>query len=172
MYYNISTGLVGYCEALDYTSSNETGYTVSVSEDLRDAIPYLYEKHFGVPYRELGWWLEPGAKEFVKDLEDKWMHNKLDLSEVYKDEEFLKLLSEKYASYSTEALEQIKEDFEDELRWKLDLLSLKELKLLQEEYGDTIDYDIYDSDDNVVDYGYVDLPDDYDEEDEEDEDDI
>ena len=103
MNYEIEVSAVGYCEALgEYYPASYSKKLVQ--EDLKDALPYLYEKEFGTPYRELGWWLIPGAKEFVKDLEDKWNKNKLDLSYLYKNKDFLATLVPKY---SGEELEEI-----------------------------------------------------------------
>lgn len=157
MNYSVSYRFTGCCPDIDFYEDLDSG-EVLVSEDLRDALPYLYEKHFGVPYRELGWWLEPGAKEWVKEIEDKWFHNKLDLSEVYKDTEFLASLAQKYSTQINEdTVEDLKDDFEMMLRDELDYLDNDELKDLYE-YDDTIDYTIEDEDGNIIASGYVDLP--------------
>lgn len=167
MYYTVGCAIYGVCPAIDY-SKQLKGEIITVMEDLRDALPYLYEKHFGKEYGELSWYLEPGAKEFVKDLEDKWMHNKLDLSEVYKDEEFLKSLAERYSTQlSRECIEDIQDEFEDMLRDELTYLDTDELKELYE-YDDTVDYDIEDEDGNIIAIGFVCLPDLEDDDEEED----
>ena len=157
MNYSVSYIFTGCCPDIDFYETLDSG-EVLVSEDLRDALPYLYEKHFGVPYRELGWWLEPGAKEWVREIEDKWFHNKLDLSEVYKDTEFLASLAQKYSTQINEdTIEDLKDDFEMMLRDELDYLDNDELKDLYE-YDDTVDYTIEDEDGNIIASGYVDLP--------------
>lgn len=166
MYHTVSYNFTGFCPDVDFQYTLESG-TVTIAEDLRDAIPYLYEKHFGVPYRELGWWLEPGAREWMKDIEDKWFHNQLDLSEVYKDEEYLQELAQEYYSVSVENIDDMKDEFEDALKDELENLSNEELKELYE-YDDSVDYTIEDDDDHVVAFGFVYLPDlDEDEEDDE-----
>lgn len=156
MYYAIDFQVKGYCPDLDLESNFENCH-ILVSEDLRDALPYLYEKHFDVPYKELGWWLEPGAREWMKEMEDKWMHNQLDLTEVYKDSEFLASLSDKYADYSSVDIDTLRDEFEDEIRDELYSLSNDELRDLYE-YSDSVDYTIEDSSGNVLASGYVDLP--------------
>ena len=154
MYYEVPSGLVGYCEALDYQSQLDDSCKL-VSEDLKDALPYLYEKHFGKPYKELGWWLEDGAEEFVKGLEDKWLKNELDLSEVYKDEDFLKSLA---TEYTKDQLYNAQCEMEDEIIDELYSLSTDELRDLINDYGDEIEYVIYDTDDKMVAWGEVSVP--------------
>lgn len=156
MYYELSGHLVGYCQDIDFQQNLYTK-RVLVSEDLKDALPYLYEKHFGVPYDELSWWFEKGAKEWVKEIEDKWFHNQLDLSELYKDKDFLSDLSSEYMDSDNLDIDDLKDDFEDSLRYELEMLSNEELKELYE-YSSSVDYDILDDDDNVIEFGSVDLP--------------
>ena len=147
----------GYCADIDFEEDLISGQVV-ISEDLKDALPYLYEKHFGIPYNELGWWLEPGAQEFVKDLEDKWFHNKLDLSEVYCDEEFLnKLVSENAGRFDMN-LNDVVYEFEDMLRDELYGLCKSEIEDLYE-YDDEVSYVIYDAFDNEIYQGWMSLPD-------------
>ena len=148
---------VGYCNDIDFYENLDSG-EILISEDLRDALPYLYEKHFGVPYRELGWWLEPGAKEWVKEIEDMWLHNKLDLSDLYKDEDFLNSLVEKYSDQINEdTINDLQDEFEDLLRDELDYLDNDELKELYE-YDDSVNYTIEDGHGNIVASGFVSLP--------------
>ena len=156
MYYTVSYTFTGVCPIVDFQHTLESGDVV-VSDDLWNAIPYLYEKHFGVPYKELGWWLESGAREWMKEIEDKWLHNQLDLSEVYKDQDYLNELAKQYYTVSVEDIEDMKDEFEDALRDELDLLSTEELRELYE-YDDSVDYIIEDDNECVVAFGSVDLP--------------
>ena len=166
MNYSVSYHFTGKCPDVDVYETLESGQ-VLISESLEDALPYLFEKHFGVPYRELGWWLEPGAKEWVKEIEYKWMHNQLDLSEVYKDKEFLEELALKYSyQIDEDTIDDLKDEFEERIREEFDLLNNDELKELYE-YDDSVNYTIEDDDENVIAEGYVYLPD-LDEDEEED----
>lgn len=165
MNYSVSYSFTGNCSDIDLYETLDSGQVI-VSEDLRDALPYLYEKHFGVPYRELGWWLEPGAKEWVKEIEDKWLHNKLDLSELYKNEEFLNSLADKYSDRIDEdTIEDLRDEFEDMIRDELSDLENDELKELYE-WDDSVNYTIEDSEGNIIASGWVCLPDLDEEEDE------
>ena len=95
----------------DYdTAIGTVHYTVT--EDIKDIVPWLYEQHFGVPYRELGWWLEPGAKEFVKKIEDDYWHNRLDTYPIYHDYHFFEWLKERQKD-SQEVYDLIKEEIEN-----------------------------------------------------------
>lgn len=56
-------------------------------EDLEDIKRYFYEKKYSREYDSLGRYLEPGSVEFLKDIEDKWLHNKLDTDKIYKEKD-------------------------------------------------------------------------------------
>jgi hypothetical protein len=58
-----------------------------------------------VDYKELGWWLEPGAKEFVKALEEQWFYNKIDTVKLYADYNFKDYLKDKYWSDAVDKAE-------------------------------------------------------------------
>lgn len=151
MNYEIVVSATGYCEALN--EYYPVSYTKKlVQEDLKDAIPYLYEQEFGTPYRELGWWLIPGAKEFVKDLEDKWSKNELDISYLYKNKDFLATL---VPPYSQEELEEFKDDVEDSILSDLQALDDDELYELKEQDEDGVSYVIYDANENEIENGFV-----------------
>lgn len=71
-------------------------FPYSVDESLQDVIEYVYEKTYNKKYSPLSWYLTEGAKELVKSLETKWMHNELDMSEFYQDPHFYDWLKDKY----------------------------------------------------------------------------
>jgi len=58
-------------------------YKLGIWEDLQDIFEYMFEKEYNKPYNELGWYLEPNAKELYKEVEDLWLHNALDTFELY-----------------------------------------------------------------------------------------
>lgn len=55
-------------------------------EDLEDIKRYFYNKKYSKCYDNLNWYLEDGAIEYMKEIENNWMHNKIDTNEIYKDE--------------------------------------------------------------------------------------
>lgn len=58
-------------------------YPFTVEENISDISRYLFEKKYHKKYDELGWYLEPGAKAFIKDLEDRWLRNQIDTFDLY-----------------------------------------------------------------------------------------
>ncbi len=138
------------CIALD-TNYYRDGCVVIDTSDIKTLIPYLYEKHFGKKYNELSWYLEEGAREFVKDIEDKWMHNQL---EVEEDSEFL---NKYFENHKDEIVEKYAEDIKDEITEELEALSDKELKELDDDYMGFISFDLYLDNEYVGDYD-VDIP--------------
>ena len=77
----------------------DSGYRIKkeLLEDLEDIKRYLYERRYSRSYDSLGKYLEPGSVEFLKDIEDKWLHNKLDTSEIYKDKDIYLYHAQKIA---------------------------------------------------------------------------
>lgn len=114
MRYKVTAIIHKECYELDIEEDIEV--ESYVEEDLKMLIAYFYQKHFGVPYKELGWWLEEGAKEFVKDIEDKWMHNEIDSFELMRDNDFLEFIKE---NYMADVDEDTLEDELDTLRYEV-----------------------------------------------------
>lgn len=91
-------------------------YAYTIQSNIQDIIEYEYENKFRKKYDALSWYLESGAKEFVKDLENKWLSNKIDTVAMFQDFKFIDWLKERYyeralskasletLEYSTEAL--------------------------------------------------------------------
>lgn len=80
----------------DFGKNSVVDYGYAVHESLQDVIEYKYYKHYNKPYHPLAWYLEDGAKEFVKGIEDSWLNNTLDMWEIYSDYGFCDWLKEKY----------------------------------------------------------------------------
>lgn len=79
-----------------------TDIPFQLHEDINDIIEYLFEQKYGVKYG-LGWYLEDGAKKFVKEIEEKWFYNKFDSFTLYtKDYNFIDWLKDKYQEEATE----------------------------------------------------------------------
>ena len=116
---------------------------ISIDYDrLEYLIPYLYEQHFGVPYKELGWWLEDGAQEFVKDVEDKWWNNTLEIDSLQHSDKFVEYLVNNYEKLDIN-LEDLLEDFKSDLEMELELMDAEELKELDDEVCGAVDFDVY-----------------------------
>lgn len=87
-------------------------------EDIEDIKRYFYEKKYSRSYDSLGRYIEPGSIEFLKDIEDKWLHNKLDTESIYKEKDIYRYHADKIAkdlySSSDNVYEYIDNDgFED-----------------------------------------------------------
>ena len=99
------------CDDLDMYDD----YTIDipVQEDFKDILAYYFEKKYEVPYTETGWVIEKGAREFVRDLEDKWFHDEIDTFTLYHDRDFLNFLERRTLDTNWSILE---EDLEDNYR--------------------------------------------------------
>jgi len=82
---------------IDLSKYDTVSFTYDVREELEDVIDYLFIQKYDRPYKSnLGWYLEDGAKEFVKNIEDKYWHNTLDTFTIYHDPKFIEYLTENY----------------------------------------------------------------------------
>ena len=68
----------------------------SLEENLEDIISYEFERKYNKPYNPLTYYLEPGAKEFIKSLETEYYSNHLDIFGLYHTFEFKDWLKDKY----------------------------------------------------------------------------
>lgn len=120
---------------------NFTYYSTSTDEVLEyshritvdDIIRYEFEAIYHTPYRDLGWWLEDGAKDLVKIIENAWLHNALDIDSyrhnnkflewlkenIYDQEDFMDAFREFIRSLET-AKEYIEDDGNDEIEYEDD----------------------------------------------------
>lgn len=71
-------------------------YEYTIQSNIQDIIEYEYENKFRKKYDALSWYLESGAKEFIKDLENKWFSNKIDTVAMFQDFKFIDWLKERY----------------------------------------------------------------------------
>lgn len=78
----------------EFSYDDVCDYDIDVS--MQDIIEYFYYKKYNKHYDYLGWYLEEGAKEFVKSIEDDWLHNRIDEFELANDKEFREFLKSKY----------------------------------------------------------------------------
>lgn len=56
-----------------------------LEEDIEDIKKFMFFKKYNKHYNDMNWYLEEGAKEFIKQVEDDWLANKLDTDAIYKD---------------------------------------------------------------------------------------
>ena len=93
-----------YC--LEYPCEDDSfDYSYYVDVSLQDIIEYLFKEKYEKDYNPLSWYLEDGAREFVKDIEDSWLRDDIDEYGMLQDLSLRTFLKDKYAS-----------DVENELR--------------------------------------------------------
>lgn len=127
MYVKVKKDIVLECQDLDtYDVVTED---VTVGENFDDVLAYLYQKKYNKEYNELSWYLEDGAKEFVYDLEDKWLHNDIDTFDIYHNEEFLDFLnSHTKVEIDDDTLEDVFYDFYSQCESQISWMSQEELE--------------------------------------------
>lgn len=91
-------------DSIELPSNCAINYTYLVDIGMNDFIGYLFEKKYNRSYDDLGWWLEDGAKEYIKELEFAYMHNTLDTYKYIRDPEFISWLTDKYYDDALEEL--------------------------------------------------------------------
>jgi hypothetical protein len=93
-------------------------YSFNINENIQDIIEYLFEEEYHCKYMYHSWYLEDGAREFVKNLHTLWNNNSLDTMSLYtQDSKFKQWLSEKYyedalLQYTNESIVGNEEDKE------------------------------------------------------------
>ena len=98
-------------------------FSYVVETTLQDFVEYFYFKHYNKEYQSLSWYLEEGAKEFVKSIEDDWMHNRIDEFALMNDRDFKKFLKHKYSyAIEREYLTLNENSFEDIKQEMLDFI--------------------------------------------------
>ena len=141
MVYAITLKVRCECDGLDMWDDKDC--EVNISEDLEDVIAYLFYKKYGKYYNELSWFLEPGAREFVKEIEDSWNANTFDTFSLYHDPEFLKFIHDViYDDYelTEEQLEEILEDFKEDVKDELDGMSKADIQYLIADWGPNLEF--------------------------------
>ena len=102
-------------------------FYVEVEPTLQDIVAYLFEKEYHKYYNELSWYLEPNAREFVKNIEMLYMKNQLDETSLSREMINSSFLKDKYRYLAEEYLEEeydledIKEEIIRELADRVDV---------------------------------------------------
>lgn len=58
-------------------------YQYPVQESIDDIMHYLYEKKFGRDFAEISWYLEPGAKEAMREWEQAYLKDEIKFYDYY-----------------------------------------------------------------------------------------
>jgi len=99
-----------YCASISCTEypleDDSFDYTYYVDISLQDIIEYLFKEKYEKDYNPLSWYLEDGAREFVKDIEDSWLKDEIDEYGMLQDLSLRTFLKDKYASDVVKELER------------------------------------------------------------------
>lgn len=130
---------IGICDDwswVDGEALESESEMVHLADDYQVILEFLYQKHFNKSYDPLGWMLLPGAKEFVKDFDDKWFHNQIDEFAIEHDPEFTEFVKDYVAEevvLDEDTWDELLEIYIDFVKDELAEASQKELKELYED---------------------------------------
>lgn len=159
MFYSIPKTITRYCSDLDIEEKFEVD--VTFTENFKDILSYFFQKKYNVEYGDTTWLLQPNAKEFVNDLESKWLHDEIDTYALYHDDDFLEFMSQRVDIDNT-TLEEELDDFKSHIESTLRAISKHDLKELANDITGDVDIEVY-SDSSCV-YGSVNAREIYEEE--------
>jgi len=117
----------------DLNMQDEFDVDIYTQENFKDILAYYFEKKYEVPYTETSWVLEKDAREFVRDLENRWLNDEIDTFTLYHDESFLNFLKHRNLENDWRENEQLDDayrDFLSDCEWEARALSKSELKEL------------------------------------------
>ena len=93
----INLDYVVTCYSDEFSEDDSTeDYSYLVDLTLQDIIEYLFKEKYEKDYNPLSWYLEDGAREFVKDIEDSWLRDDIDEWGLLHDLHLKDFLKEKY----------------------------------------------------------------------------
>ena len=140
MVYSITAKVHCECDGLNMWEDKD--FNIKINPDLKDVIAYLFYKKYGKPYNELSWYLEDGAKEFVKGIEDSWNANTFDEFSLYHDHEFLGYLKKMYENEEVDEddLEELLDDWKEDIEDELDGMTKADLQYLRDTEGQYLEY--------------------------------
>ena len=145
IYSGVSKHVEFSCEDLDVY--DEFDVEIPIQEDFKDILAYYFEKKYEVPYTDTGWVIEKDAREFVKDLEDKWLHNEIDTFTLYHDRDFLDFLESRDLNTGwtplDDEIEDAYRDFLNECESEARIMSKSQLKDLIDETCGDVDVEAY-----------------------------
>jgi len=126
------------CEALG-TAFN-VNVVLTVDDDLDTLLPYLFKKKYGKAYNELSWYLEDGAREFVNNIEDKWLHNQLDTDSIFNEPDFLEYV---ICETENEAFNKALDAVYARVKEQIEKLDDDEIRQLYQENVGSVTVDLY-----------------------------
>ena len=83
--------------------SYEDTFDLNVNVDFEEMRDYLFFKKYNKPFSATSWYLEDNAREFIKELEERYFYNKLEIDDV---EDFKNYIKEKYKLYVENKVER------------------------------------------------------------------
>ena len=97
--YGLSSFLPSYVsiDDLDDLKFYPEPYTLLIDEELDDICEYYFYKNYGVHYlNNLAWYQQPNAREFIRDIADRYRRNEIDTLTLYREPDFQEQLKETY----------------------------------------------------------------------------
>ena len=104
----------------NYSSTHDFIYPIE--ESLQDIIEYYFEQKYHKKYQELAWIVEDEVLEFVKDIENKWIQNKIDLFDLYvNNRDFKEFIQNKHLEEFVKSIEhKFIQEFEEKKEQSID----------------------------------------------------
>ena len=141
MNYSIEPTVHCECDGLNI-HENRT-FSVTIREDLQDVVSYLFYKKYRKPYSDLSWYLEDGAKEFVKSIEDSWNANTFDSFSLYHDRDFLEYLAKYWdGGFDEDTLSEILDELKEDIIEELESLNKVDIEYIIDNYGDNLYFSV------------------------------
>ena len=111
---------------------------------------FLFYKKYDKPYSDLSWYLEDGAKEFVKAIEDSWNANTFDSFTLYHDQDFLEYLAKYWdGGFDEDTLSTILDDLREDVIEELESLNKADIEYIIDTYGDDLVFSVDELQDTI-----------------------
>lgn len=83
------------CEDYPFNDDHFT-YDYYVDIECQDIVEFLFKEKYGKEWNPLSWHLEEGARELVKDIEDSWLRDDVDVYAMLQGLPLREYLENKY----------------------------------------------------------------------------
>lgn len=84
------------CDEYPFNDDHFT-YDYYVDVECQDIVEFLFKERCGKVWNPLSWHLEEGARELVKDIEDSWLRDDIDIYAMLQDLPLRDFLKSKYS---------------------------------------------------------------------------
>lgn len=84
------------CDEYPFNDDHFT-YDYCVDVECQDIVEFIYKDAYGKEWNPLSWHLEKGARELVKDIEDSWLRDDIDIYAMLQDLPLRDFLKNKYS---------------------------------------------------------------------------